>query len=153
MSNQVAVSNRVQEEVVIVGRINRDVEVSDSSAKLTDATITIESSRMHSSGYRLPLRFEPNLKIRGGIQGAGSLGLFPGAMVAVKGKNGGAGFFLASEIYAVPSSVAAVAQLIPTSATTTTFRHVKYKFGSRTITVFNMHRLWTFHARRSNRGS
>lgn len=61
----------------------------------------IESSRMLSSGSRVPLRFDPSLRIRGGSQGAGGIGLFPGAMVALRGKNGGGGWFLVSEILVV----------------------------------------------------
>lgn len=56
---------------------------------------------MLSSGARIPLRFDPSLKIRGGAQGAGGLGLFPGAIVSLKGKNGGGGWFLVTEILAV----------------------------------------------------
>lgn len=61
----------------------------------------IESSRMLSSGSRVPLRFGPSLKIRGGAQGAGGVGLFPGAMIALRGKNGGGGWFLVSEVLVV----------------------------------------------------
>lgn len=86
---------------MIVGRITQDSELLSSSSKLTDSTLTIECSRYHAFGARIPLRFDPTLKIRGGAQGAGGLGLFPGAIVAVKGKNGGGGTFLASEIFAV----------------------------------------------------
>jgi hypothetical protein len=56
---------------------------------------------MYGSGARIPLRFDPALKFRGGPQGAGGLGLFPGAMAAFKGKNGGGGWFLVAEILAV----------------------------------------------------
>lgn len=70
-------------------------------SKLTEATIALESSRMLSGGARVPLRFDPNLKIRGGPQGAGSVGLFPGKIVALKGKNGGGGWFLVTEILSV----------------------------------------------------
>lgn len=53
------------------------------------------------SGARVPLRFSPTLKIRGGPQGASSVGLFPGAIVALKGRNGGGGMFVVEEILAV----------------------------------------------------
>jgi DNA polymerase alpha subunit B len=55
---------------------------------------------MLSSGARVPLRFDPSLKIRGGAQGTG-VGLFPGAIVALKGKNGGGGWFLVNEVLVV----------------------------------------------------
>lgn len=64
----------------------------------------IESSRMLSSGTRVQLRFDPSIKIRGGVQGAGSVGLFPGTMVALRGKNGGGGWFLVNEILVVCAS-------------------------------------------------
>lgn len=70
-------------------------------SKLTEATIALESSRMLASGARVSLRFDPALKIRGGAQGAGASGLFPGAIVALKGKNGGGGWFLVTEILSV----------------------------------------------------
>lgn len=61
---------------------------------------------MYGSGARIALRFDPALKIRGGPQGAGGLGFFPGAMVALKGKNGGGGWFLVTEILAVRATPA-----------------------------------------------
>lgn len=61
---------------------------------------------MYGSGARIALRFDPALKFRGGPQGAGGLGFFPGAMVALKGKNGGGGWFLVTEILAVRATPA-----------------------------------------------
>ncbi|KAJ3977823.1 DNA polymerase alpha/epsilon subunit B-domain-containing protein [Lentinula raphanica] len=89
-------------EVYVVGRIVHDLE---SDAKLTEATLTLETSRRLSdhSGKRIPVRFDPALKIRGGAQGAGGLGLFPGAVVGFKGKNGGTGTFSATEILVPPA--------------------------------------------------
>lgn len=49
----------------------------------------------------MPLRFDSALRIRGSVQGAGGIGLFPGAIVALKGKNGGGGYFLATEVLSV----------------------------------------------------
>ncbi|KAE9400427.1 hypothetical protein BT96DRAFT_992941 [Gymnopus androsaceus JB14] len=88
------------EEVFVVGRITHELE----SPKLTEATLTLETSRKLSdnSGARISVRFDPALKIKGGAQGAGGLGLFPGAIVALKGQNGGAGWFSATEILALP---------------------------------------------------
>jgi len=65
----------------------------------------VESSRMLSSGARVPLRFDSSFKIRGGPQGAGGANLFPGAIVALRGKNGGGGWFLVNEILAVCTHV------------------------------------------------
>ncbi|KAK7445460.1 DNA-directed DNA polymerase alpha subunit pol12 [Stygiomarasmius scandens] len=92
-------------EVIVVGRIVHDQENSSSTAKLTDANIAIESSRMLSNGARVPLRLEPGLKIRGCAQGAGGYGLFPGAIVGLKGRNGGGGWFSASEIIVPPMPI------------------------------------------------
>ncbi|KAJ4000431.1 DNA polymerase alpha/epsilon subunit B-domain-containing protein [Lentinula boryana] len=92
--------NLTDEEVFVVGRIVHDL---DSDAKLTESTLTLETSRRLSdhSGKRIPVRFHPALRIRGGAQGAGGLGLFPGAIVALKGKNSGTGSFSATEILVV----------------------------------------------------
>ncbi|KAI0036476.1 DNA polymerase alpha/epsilon subunit B-domain-containing protein [Vararia minispora EC-137] len=91
------------DEVVIVGRIVLDPESSSSNAaKLNEASVCLESSRMMGSGVRIPVKFEHDLKIRGGLRGQGGIGLFPGAMVAFKGKNGGAGWFSVSEILSLP---------------------------------------------------
>jgi len=94
--------------VIVVGRIVHDQENSSSTAKLTDANIAIESSRMLSNGVRVPLRLEPGLKIRGCAQGAGGYGLFPGAIVGLKGRNGGGGWFSASEIIVCPCQILCV---------------------------------------------
>ena len=61
----------------------------------------LESSRMMGSGARVPIRFDPEVRLRKGKRGVGGQGLFPGAIVALKGKNGGGGSFLASEILSV----------------------------------------------------
>lgn len=70
-------------------------------SKLTEGAIMIESSRMFSSGARVALHLDPALKIRGGVRGSGGAGIYPGAIVALKGKNGGGGYFLATEFLAV----------------------------------------------------
>lgn len=87
-----------------MGRITHDSE-SASSSKLTEATLCIETSRLVASGARVPLRFDPAFVIRGGARGAAGIGLFPGAIVALKGKNGGGGWFLITEVLAVGLSL------------------------------------------------
>ncbi|KAF8349223.1 DNA polymerase alpha/epsilon subunit B-domain-containing protein [Amanita rubescens] len=72
------------------------------ASKLTEAAVWLESSRILGSGSRIPLRFDPGIKIRGCIKGAGGLGLFPGAIVALKGRNGGGGWFQVSEVLGLP---------------------------------------------------
>jgi DNA polymerase alpha subunit B len=92
--------SRVQEEVVIIGRITHDAE-SASMSKLAEGAITIESSRALSSGSRVPLVLDPTIKIKGSVKGIGGVGIYPGAIVALKGKNGGGGYFLATEVLGV----------------------------------------------------
>ncbi|KAF8073613.1 DNA polymerase alpha/epsilon subunit B-domain-containing protein [Lyophyllum atratum] len=96
-------SSSTDEEITVVGRIVHDHDTSATPSKLTEATIAIESSRRDGNGRRMPLRFDPDLTIRGGTQGVGSASLFPGAIVALKGKNGGGGWFLVTEILSIPS--------------------------------------------------
>ncbi|KAL0068379.1 DNA-directed DNA polymerase alpha subunit pol12 [Marasmius tenuissimus] len=92
-------SSTTDEEIVVVGRITHDTE---TTVKLTETSLTLESSRMLCGGVRVPLRFDPSLKIRGGAQGAGAATVFPGAIVALKGKNGSGEWFSASEILMLP---------------------------------------------------
>ncbi|KAG7443006.1 DNA polymerase alpha, subunit B [Guyanagaster necrorhizus] len=94
-------ASSTDEEVTVVGRIVQESE-SEPGTKLTETSLTLETSRMLGSGSRVPLRFTPSLKIRGGALGAGGISFFPGALVALKGKNGGVGSFLASEVLAPP---------------------------------------------------
>jgi DNA polymerase alpha subunit B len=56
---------------------------------------------MLSGGSRIALKFDPDLVIRNNIRGARGLGLFPGAITAMKGRNGGGGYFLVKEILTV----------------------------------------------------
>lgn len=90
-----------QNEVIVVGRITVDAEASSVSGKLNEASLHLESSRMMGSGVRVPLKFMPDFKVRGGPKGQGNIYLFPGAIVALKGKNGGGGWFSVSEVMAV----------------------------------------------------
>lgn len=85
-----------------MGRITRDAE-SETGAKISEGAITIETSRILSSGSggRIPLVLDPTIKIKGGVKGVGGFGLFPGAIVAFRGKNGGGVYFLATEVLAV----------------------------------------------------
>ncbi|KAF7768093.1 hypothetical protein Agabi119p4_7336 [Agaricus bisporus var. burnettii] len=88
------------EDVVIVGRIFSDVDV--EAEKLTESSLFLESSRMLSGGARIALKFHPALVIRNNIRGARGLGFFPGAIVALKGRNGGGGYFLVNEVLTLP---------------------------------------------------
>ena len=88
-----------QEDVVVVGRIVANAETAATSgpSKLNEASIALESSRMMGSGVRVPLRFNTPLKIHGSTR----VGFFPGAIVALRGRNGGGGWFSVSEVLPV----------------------------------------------------
>jgi hypothetical protein len=88
----------------VVGRI-----CCDADAKLNEASILLESSRVMGSGVRVPLRFDAEVKLRAPTAGRSGIGLFPGAIVALKGKNGGGGRFNVSEIWTVCRAWATVA--------------------------------------------
>lgn len=85
---------------MIVGRITHDAETA-SMSKLAEGAMVIESSRATSGGARTPLRLDPTIKIRGAVKDVGGFGLYPGQMAAFKGRNGGGGYFLATEFLAV----------------------------------------------------
>ncbi|TFY76134.1 hypothetical protein EWM64_g7876 [Hericium alpestre] len=87
-------------DVVVVGRITLDSDAS-STVKLNESSLCLESSRMMGSGSRIPLKFDTNVVMRGGPKGQSSIGMFPGAIVAFKGRNGGVGWFSVSEILTV----------------------------------------------------
>ncbi|KAI0086596.1 DNA polymerase alpha/epsilon subunit B-domain-containing protein [Irpex rosettiformis] len=92
-----------EEEVTVVGRITFDPDSSSSEPiKLNEATLTLESSRAMGSGVRVPLHFDTNTRVQGAMKGEGGVGLFPGAIVALKGRNGGGGLFVVSEILTLP---------------------------------------------------
>ncbi|KAJ7505482.1 DNA polymerase alpha/epsilon subunit B-domain-containing protein [Mycena galericulata] len=95
-------SSSTSDDVTVVGRIVQDDDAAEDSAKLADGAIALESSRSMGNGVRIPLRFDANPKIRGGAQGSGSGIFFPGAIAALRGKNGGGGYFQVSEILTLP---------------------------------------------------
>ncbi|KAJ6584826.1 DNA polymerase alpha/epsilon subunit B-domain-containing protein [Mycena capillaripes] len=95
-------SGSTPDDITVVGRIIHDDDVAEESAKLGEGAISLECSRSLGNGARVPLRFDWNLKIRGGAQGSGSTAFFPGAIAAFRGKNGGGGYFQVSEILTLP---------------------------------------------------
>ncbi|KAH9933127.1 DNA polymerase alpha, subunit B [Epithele typhae] len=107
------------EDVVVVGRIAQDSE--SGSGKLTESSLLLQSSRYMGSGARVPLRFDSDLKVRKGKKGLAGQGLFPGAIVALKGKYGGGGSFLASEILSLPPLEPAPPSLVKTESGETQF--------------------------------
>lgn len=92
----------IQEEITVVGRIALDADSSSAgSIKLNEASMILEMSRAMGSGKRVPLRFDTNVRVRGARKGVQGAGFFPGAIVALKGRNGGGGWFLVTEILSV----------------------------------------------------
>ncbi|KAJ7729641.1 DNA polymerase alpha/epsilon subunit B-domain-containing protein [Mycena maculata] len=90
------------EDITVVGRIIQDDDAAEDSSKLADGAIALESSRALANGARVSLRFDLNPKIRGCPQGSSSGVFFPGAIAALRGKNGGGGYFQVSEILTLP---------------------------------------------------
>lgn len=63
------------------------------------------------SGARVQLKFDPNVRLRGAKKGIGGVGFFPGAIVALRGKNGGGGWFTVTEVLSVSRQT--IAALLP----------------------------------------
>jgi DNA polymerase alpha subunit B len=95
----------------VIGRIAHDAESSEAGApiKLNETSVVLEASRMTGGGARVPIRFGPDVVVRGGARGAGGIGVFPGAIVALRGRNGGGGWFQASEILTVSAHIQCLA--------------------------------------------
>ncbi|KAG6896268.1 hypothetical protein C0992_009391, partial [Termitomyces sp. T32_za158] len=90
------------DDIVVTGRIVHDSDTTDTAPlRLTETSIALEASRA-SGGKRITLRLDSSITIRGATQGVGSVGLFPGCIVALKGKNGGGSWFLVKEILSLP---------------------------------------------------
>ncbi|GAA5891975.1 hypothetical protein JCM5296_004649 [Sporobolomyces johnsonii] len=87
-----------QEDILVIGRLCPETD----SAKMTETSTWLESSRMLGSGARVLLKFEPDMKVRGAPPGGGGMGMFPGCMVALKGTNGGGKLFSVKEILMMP---------------------------------------------------
>ncbi|EJD40894.1 DNA polymerase alpha, subunit B [Auricularia subglabra TFB-10046 SS5] len=86
------------DDVIVVGRI-----CCDEDAKINEASIVLEVSREIGSGARVPIKFAPNVAMRGGLPaGQTGMGVFPGAMAAFRGRNGGGGWFVVNEILPLP---------------------------------------------------
>lgn len=86
---------------MIVGRICTDVETEQAEGKLHDGAFYLETSRMIDAGTRGPIKFNPDLKIRGARPGTSSIGFFPGAIAAFKGRNATGDWFQVSEVLSV----------------------------------------------------
>ena len=88
-----------EDSIHTVGRI---LAPPTDTNKASVQSLYLESSRMLGSGKRIALRFVPGqTKLRGGPPGVQSFGVFPGALVGLKGRNGGGGFFAVDEVLLV----------------------------------------------------
>jgi hypothetical protein len=134
-----------QEDVVVVGRIVASAEIEPMSgpSKLNEASITLESSRMMGSGVRVPLRFNTPFK----IHGSSRVGFFPGAIVALRGRNGGGGWFSVSEVLSVGEDLKHVSLTLTWNAAASTdewsFTSAK---GRRGELVQYAHRGWAVYS-------
>lgn len=105
--------------MVVVGRIVASAEVAATSgpSKLSEALIMLESSRMMGSGVRVPLRFGMPLK----VHGSNRVGFFPGMIVALRGRNGGGGWFLVSEVLSVRENLKYIFFTLKKNVTASTY--------------------------------
>lgn len=80
--------------MIAVGRLCSETD----GMKMTPTSTWLESSRSLGSGTRVLLKFQDDIKVRGVPFGSGGMGLFPGCLVGVTGRNGGGKVFGVSEI-------------------------------------------------------
>lgn len=92
-----------EDDIYAVGRI---LSPPTDTSKASTTSLYIQSSRILGGGKVVPLRFAPQgtLKVRGGAPGVRGFGLFPGALVCVKGRNGGGNAFVVDEVLQPPPS-------------------------------------------------
>ena len=97
----VLLTHTVKNDIIVIGRVVHDADTENTAlSRLTETSVALEASRVHG-GKRVALRFDSSVAIRGAPQGVNSVGLFPGSIVAFKGKNDGGGWFLVKEILSV----------------------------------------------------
>ncbi|KAK4056532.1 DNA-directed DNA polymerase alpha subunit pol12 [Microbotryomycetes sp. JL221] len=92
---------QTQDDVVVIGRLCPETD----NAKMTKTSTWIEPPRSLCDGggnSRVLLKFEQDMKVKGSPPGSGGIGLFPGCLVALKGRNGGGSMFSVSEILMMP---------------------------------------------------
>ncbi|KAA1101900.1 DNA-directed DNA polymerase alpha subunit pol12 [Puccinia graminis f. sp. tritici] len=87
-----------QEDIWAYGRICAETQ----DSKISDQACWLETSRMIGHGRRIRLQWADDLKVHGvGSQEEG-IGLFPGAIVGLRGRNGGGTYFSVQEILSMP---------------------------------------------------
>jgi DNA polymerase alpha subunit B len=82
----------------VVGRL---ISTPTDTGRPTASSLQIESSRATGAGKRTPIMFAPDIKVRGAAQGVKGFGVYQGACVALKGRNGGGGDFVVGEVLMV----------------------------------------------------
>ncbi|PLW09206.1 hypothetical protein PCANC_20871 [Puccinia coronata f. sp. avenae] len=87
-----------QEDIWAYGRICAETQES----KVSEQACWLETSRMIGHGRRIRLQWADDLKVHGVGAGEEGIGLFPGAIIGLRGRNGGGTYFSAQEILSMP---------------------------------------------------
>lgn len=87
----------------VIYTVGRILSPPTDNNKATAASLYLQPSRMIGGGKLVQLTFAPPgvLKVRGGAPGVRGFGVYPGAIVCVKGKNGGGDAFVVEEVLMV----------------------------------------------------
>jgi DNA polymerase alpha subunit B len=91
-----------QDDHYCVGRICPEAD----GVRLTDTSVQFETSRHYGGAERVGLRFDSEVVVRSSDDpaystGEGGIGLFPGMICGLKGRNAGGGYFTVSEVLQV----------------------------------------------------
>ncbi|KAI5475991.1 DNA polymerase alpha subunit B [Pseudohyphozyma bogoriensis] len=89
---------QTQEDVIVVGRLCAEAD----GMKMSDTTTWLESSRTLGAGHRVLLKFEEGCQMLGGPPGDDIFPFFPGALVGLRGRNGGGKMFGVSHVWMLP---------------------------------------------------
>ncbi|OAV93427.1 hypothetical protein PTTG_01590 [Puccinia triticina 1-1 BBBD Race 1] len=87
-----------QEDIWAYGRICAETQ----DSKISDQACWLETSRMIGHGRRIRLQWADDLKVHGVGPHEDGIGLFPGAIVGLRGRNGGGTYFSVQEILSMP---------------------------------------------------
>jgi DNA polymerase alpha subunit B len=90
-----------QEDIWAYGRICAETQ----DSKISDQACWLETSRMIGHGRRIRLQWADDLKVHGVGSHEEGIGLFPGAIVGLRGRNGGGTYFSVQEILSVWFSI------------------------------------------------